>query len=259
MEIFENSSPARRAAWNGFAVIGFVTLIVAGIWLAIYSARYVPDTVNGIGAAAVSLSSAFVPKPETPATLLVVPEDASTTLPAVSATTTSLPSRTPVQTTPAAPRKPHWTPGTPVVVGGSTATTTPPAPHYYGLPDLAVALETVGYVPATATSSDAIVASTTIPAGTQIAVKFRVTNIGTNVSGPWTVAISASSNGTIINQTFSQNSLVPGQPSEYIARLGNITPGAGRSITITIDPNHQLTESNTANNVVTTSVTVLGS
>ena len=254
----EATMPARQAAVYGLASVGFVTLVIAGIWLAVYSSRYVPDAVGRIGAAAVSLSGMFTPKPS--ASLLVVPTSATTTLPVTNATTTSLPTRTtpPAAEVPSIPRtQPHWTPGTPVVIA-TASSSAPETPHYYGLPDLAIALEAVGYSTASATSTDALVATTTIPAGAQIALKFRVTNVGTNVSGPWTVNISISSGGTIINQTFSQSSLAPGEPSDYIARFGNITPGANRSIVITVDPNHQLAESSTANNVASTSVTVLG-
>jgi hypothetical protein len=52
-------NPARHAAINGLAIVGFIALLVAGIALAIYSARFLPKTASRIGAAAVSLSSVF--------------------------------------------------------------------------------------------------------------------------------------------------------------------------------------------------------
>ncbi|NNM83769.1 hypothetical protein HKL94_00935 [Candidatus Parcubacteria bacterium] len=245
-------SPERRTAVNGLAVIGFIALAAAGVWLAIYSTRFVPTAVNRIGSAAVYLSSIFTsPKG---ASLSVVPalSSASTTtspVNAAEATSTQVTSAT------AKPTQTNWTPGTPVAITNG-ATSTPLVAHYYGLPDLAVELETVGYMGADGN----IVATTTIPAGTQIAVKFRVTNIGTSPSGTWTMNIAIPSAGTFASQTFnSLESLVPSQPSEYIARFDNIPAGANQAIVITIDPNHQLTESNTANNVVSTNVTVLGS
>ncbi len=235
-------------AVNGLAVVGFIALAAAGVWLAIYSTRFVPTAVNRIGSAAVYLSSIFTsPKG---ASLSVVP-------PLSSLSATSTPTSTSTQTTSATqkPTQKNWTPGTPVAITNG-ATSTPIVPHYYGLPDLAVELEAVGYIG----TDGNIVATTTIPANTQIAVKFRVTNIGTNPSGTWSMNIAIPSAGTFASQTFnSLGSLVPSQPSEYIARFDNIPAGANQAIVITIDPNHQLTESSTANNVVSTNVTVLGS
>ncbi len=41
------------------AVIGFIALVCLGMYLAIYSARFVPGTVTRIGTAAVSFASLF--------------------------------------------------------------------------------------------------------------------------------------------------------------------------------------------------------
>src|SRR3989344_3436924 len=45
----------RQAAINGLAVVGFIALVGAGIWFAVYSTRFVPTVVNNLGAAAVYL------------------------------------------------------------------------------------------------------------------------------------------------------------------------------------------------------------
>lgn len=52
-------TPIRRMVANGAAVVGFVSLVIAGMWLAVYSTRFVPTVVNGAGAAAVYLGSIF--------------------------------------------------------------------------------------------------------------------------------------------------------------------------------------------------------
>lgn len=251
------SGPNRTAMLHALAVVGFIALIVASMWLAVYSTRYVPTVVNRVGAAAVYLGSVFTPTPEPTLSVIPAPTE-STTISFGETNSTSSTSTSSTVTTQTKPTQPNWTQGTPVAVtNGTTTPNTSSLPNYSGLSDLSVAIETVGYE--VVVGNNNIVATTTIPARTQIAVKFRVTNVGTNVSGPWTMNISIPSGGTSASQTFSQDSLVPTQPSEYIARFNNISPGTGYVINVTIDPNRRLTESNVTNNIATsTNITVLG-
>ena len=247
-----NNITTRPEVVNGLAVVGFITLIALGISLAVYSSRFVPNTVGGLGAAAVSLSQIFT---SAEPTLTVVPA-AQPLLPfsEMSSTTDMQSASAPADTTPNKPAtsttapQPNWTPNNPVVATNGTNSSPAPA-TYHGLPDLSVQIETVGYTVA----DGSIVSPTSIPAYKQGAVKFRVTNVGTNVSGQWTVSISVAGN------TYTQvvDSLVPTEPRGFIAYFINVQPGADRTVIITIDPNHQLAESSTANNTATTSVTVL--
>jgi len=252
MNNFRINTKPRQTAVTGLAAVGFVALVVAGMWLAVYSARFVPTVVNGTGSAAVYLGSLLIPnKPS----LSVVPTPtASTTISfgeassTVSSTSTNLQKKT---STPSS--KQNWTPGAPIVI--SNGTNNPSVSNYYGLPDLAVTIESVGYM-----SGDTIIATTTIPNSTQkIGVKFLVTNVGTNISGQWTMNISIPSGGNPVSQTFTQESLSPGQPSEYVVHFTNIYPGANHLITIAIDPDHKIKESATDNNTASSYVTILGS
>ena len=248
MDTEKIKASARQAGIYGLAVVGFITLVMLGASLAVYMTRFAPRMADRIGAAAVSLSEIFVPASPT---LSVVP----TTPPALFFGTPT-PETTLTPTPPPAPSmQPNWTAGTPsIVTNGTTAPSIPVTASYSGLPDLAVEIETVGY-----TAADGnIIATTTIPIHMQIAVKFKVTNIGTNVSGLWSMNISIPSDGMPKQQSFNIDSLVPTEPRGFIASFGNITPGYNRTIMITIDPNHQITESSIANNIATTSVTVLG-
>lgn len=254
-DMLTNASPSRQAVILSLAAVGFIVLLGSGMWLAVYSTRYVPAVVGSVGSAAVYLSSVFTPSDDTPA-LSVIPT-ASTTIPfgtEETAATATTDVATSTEVAAPAPKKQTWTPSAPVTVTGTTAPV-----RYSGLPDLAVAIEKVGYMATSSEStvSDGLIAASTIPAGTVIGVKFRVTNVGTNVSGPWTIRISIPSSGASADQVFTQDSLVPGQPSEYLARFDHIASGAGKAIVITIDPDHALTESKTSNNVATSTVTVL--
>lgn len=244
------------------AVVGFIALTGGSLWLAAYSTKFVPDIVGRIGSAAVYLGSVFVPSPEP--SLSVVPATiASTTIPFEEEATTTPASSTPNTSSisPVATQQ-NWVSGKPVAVtNGIVSSSTPPAPRYFGLPDLQVKINTVGYSVSTSSLPvDEINATTTIPSHTRIAVKFTVTNIGTNITGPWAMNISIPSSGGTVSQTFLQDSLIPTQPSVYVANLVDVSPGSGRIITVTVDPNHLLTESSITNNIATsTNITVLGS
>ncbi|MFA5744676.1 MAG: hypothetical protein WC887_00430 [Candidatus Paceibacterota bacterium] len=245
MTSFENNT-SRQSAINGLAIVGFIVLVAGGLWLAVYSTRFVPAVVNGTGAAAVYLVSFFTPE----SNLSVVPTPLSTTLffgeasSTISMTATSTPEKIAASSTPI-----QWVPKAPVTISNNPA---PAVPNYYGSPDLSVIIEGIGYM-----NGDILISTTTIPARAQIGVKFRVTNIGTNVSGPWAMNIAIPTGGASASQTFTQESLVPSQPSEYIVRFDNVASGADRQIVITLDPNHQLKELRTDNNSISAKVTIL--
>jgi hypothetical protein len=239
----QTNGQVRRAAITGLAVVGFIALVAAGMWLAVYSTRFVPTVVNRTGSAVVYLGSVLIPSPKAGISVVsttTAPTTISFGVTEASSSSTSSPHASATSTNTI---HPHWTSGVPVALTNTA--------NYYGLPDLAVTIENIGY-----DSNGALVSTTTIPTNTPIAVKFRVTNVGTNVSGSWTMNISLLSGSHSINQTFTQASLAPGQPSEYIVHFANTTPGAN-TISIVIDPNHQLTESDTNNNSISATVTML--
>src|SRR3989344_4139658 len=159
MNISAIDTPERKAAMYGLAVVGFVALIGAGIWLAFYSTRFVPDVANRIGSAAVFLGSIFTPAP----TLTVVPTPvASTTISFGQSTSTSVASSTqPKATSTTAGAKTSDT----FVLGGSTTSSS-----LSGLPDLVVSIDAVGYL--TSTSTDSFVAGSVVSAGNRPAVRF---------------------------------------------------------------------------------------
>jgi hypothetical protein len=250
MTFFESNTSSRQSAINGLAVVGFIALVVAGLSLAVYSTRFVPTAVNRVGAAAVYLGSLFVPTTLAPS-FSVVPTPPTLFFSEASSTASAPATSTPKKSV--APIA--WTPGTPVTVSNGTTSSSASASatlYYYGQPDLTVIIESIGYM-----VGDTVVATTTIPAHAQIGVKFRVTNIGTNVTGLWAMNIAIPSVGSSASQTFFQDSLVPSQPSEYVVRFDNVASGADRSIIITLDSNHQLKEPNIDNNSISAKVTIL--
>ena len=186
MDTNTSNTSTRQTAIYGLAVVGCITLVALGIWLAVYSVRYIPNltsTIDRLGAAAVSLAEVFTPSSEPD---LSVVSTASTTIPFGTGTSTGLTTST--TNKPAVSTAPNWTPGTPTAVtnNGTTSPSIPATPQYSGLPNLAVEVATVGYKAA----DGSIIATTPIPANTQIAVKFKVTTIGTNVSALWKMHIA---------------------------------------------------------------------
>lgn len=243
-----NTISSRQAIINGLAVAGFIALMVAGMWLAVYSTRFVPEVAGRIGSAAVYLSSVFTPEPS----LSVVPQ--ATTTPSTSATSTAtttkpleiitIPSSNPVK--PVAGNK----------IDGvqQIGTTTPGTP--YGYPDLTVKIVATGYLATTSASS--FIASSTVPAGARPAVNFIIKNSGTNITGPWSFSASIPTQSSYIFQSQPQQTLAPGDSIEYTLGFDQATTGTNKAISITANPGNTLTESDTANNTASTSITILG-
>lgn len=249
-----NRNPARRAAINSLAVVGFIALIIIGIGLAIYSARYVPAAVSRIGSAAVSLSSVFRPAQSDPA--LQVVSLASTTLPIENDAATSTASTTvtfPTATTTAPTKTPATaTTGTTGTTRVVTTTTTRPAP--YGLSDLSVVVTAVGYLDNGTTES--FVPSTSIPYGKTGAVKFTVRNIGTNITGSWLFRADVPTSPSFTFTSPVQPSMLPGDEIDYTLGFDRGLQGNNRVITITVDSTNVVPEQNENNNTASGSVTV---
>jgi hypothetical protein len=235
-------TPVREAAKSGLAVVGFIALIIFGVALGIYSARFVPTVVNGIGAAAVYLGQVFTPDTDDEDPGISVVPTASSTIHFGDATTT------PVTPEPQKPVTPKPTPSTPKPTYPAKPIVEPGyAPvNYYGLPDLALFDVEEGYVtvnPETHSSfMTTFVESNTVPSGDYPAIKFTVKNIGTNVSETWRVEMS------VPGKTQSSGELeamAPGQQATYVMAVNDARNGSDQEITITIVTDN---ESSTKNN-----------
>lgn len=256
----DQSTPQNRdRAVKGLAVVGFVALIVMGVWVAVYTTRYIPNIINGIAGAAVYLGSVFVPAPASPG-LTVVPT-ASTTLSFGGGATS----------TATAPKKKTTTGN---LYGGtqvSIPTQTSVAP--YGLPDLSAFIDATGYM---ASGSYTFVSTSTIPYGSRPEIRFTIKNVGTNISGPWrfsfTIAPASTetyraSNLTCTRTTTSvgdgvtctsevQQSLNPGDYIDYTLDLEQFRLGINQTYTIVANSDNTVPESSSANNTATATVTL---
>jgi hypothetical protein len=233
-------NPRRLAAMQGLAVVGFITLIVLGIMLAIYSARFVPAAISRVGSAAVYLSQVFVPDHAN--NLTVVPQipfsatsTASTTVLANASTTVTSPL---LGNTPA-----------PVVT-----TSGPSHPSYYGQADLSVHITEVGYLQNTGDISS-FVPTKTIPSNKDGAVKFTIANNGTNVSGDFKIQVSIRTDSGTKTDTGDVVNVLPGSPTSSYA-VFNANRSGTSYITLSVDTNNQISESSETNNSDGTAVTV---
>lgn len=256
MNTFRTETPASKTAMNGLAVVGFLALVAAGMWLAVYSTRFVPTVVNRIGSAAVYLGSVFTPAPEPTLSVISTPV-ASTTISfgTASSVSTSSPqataTSTPVVATPL--KKVATTAGTKTSgtyqIGGTTTAVTP-----YGLPDLAVTISAIGYF-ATA-SDDSFVTSQTVPAGSRPAVKFTIKNIGTNWTGTWRFNASIPTQTIYVYRSDPQQSLAPGDSIDYVLGFDRANIGSNQNISITANSDNMVADSNPNNNSISAAVTI---
>ncbi|HEC94155.1 MAG TPA: hypothetical protein ENI56_02165 [Candidatus Kaiserbacteria bacterium] len=258
---------------KSLAIVGFSALVIAGIALAIYMARFAPFVIGTFESGTAYMSAILTPQPSQ-SNLTVVPQ---TTLPfgkktggntgevigQLATSTKQKTSHTTGKKTASKKisqvhRNAQWhTTGKKTTYqiyphGKQGATT---VPKYYGLPDLATTITAVGYL--TSSSTNSFVVSNTIPAHAQVAVKFRITNQGTNVTGPWNLEIHIPTELNSIYQSKTIKSLVPGQPEDFMVHFTNAIAGTNEKIIVVADPKNQVKESNEKNNSASVGITIL--
>ncbi len=241
MDSFKNQFESRQPALAGLAIAGFIALVAFGIWLAVYSTRFVPPIVSRVSSAAVYLGQVFTPHR---ASLSVVPTATSTVIyfgDATSSATTTTPLIKPAP-------KPAATIGTEVT---SKYPVTPT-----GLPDLLVTIKRIGYLATSSASS--FVASSTVPAGYRPAVKFSIENIGGSETGAWRFNASIPTATAFIYKSEPQQSLASGDSIDYTLGFDQALRGAGKAVTIIANFDHAFAESTLSNNTATATVTILG-
>lgn len=254
MNTFGNSSPTQKAATTGLAVVGFAALVALGMWLAVYSTRFVPTVVNNAGAAAVYLGSLFK---KAPAPSLSVVPTASTTIPFGEASSTISTSATSTAKKPATKPKPAATTAGNRTSGVYPISGTPAPATLSGLPDFIVIIKDVGYL--ATSSADSFVATSTVPAGNRPAVSFTIKNVGTNTTGSWRFSASIPTQTAYIFESQPQQSLNPGDSIDYVLGFDQANKGSGQTISITANFDHAVAESNPDNNSASAKVTILGS
>jgi hypothetical protein len=116
--------------------------------------------------------------------------------------------------------------------------------NYYGSPDLAVTLIATGIIDPV---SKQFVQTNFASANDEIAVRFQVRNIGTNISGSWTLRLNMPSRTTPVYDS-NQPSIRPGDRIEYTASFNSPMNQGLNTGNIIIDPFNTLSESSYNNN-----------
>lgn len=244
------TTDTRRAAVNGLAIVGFIVLVILGMALAVYAARFVPATISRIGSAAVYLSGQIFSLEGDSALEVVTPDE---TVPfgendGAVATSTPLtpvfPGEQPPATTPVA--------GTPTTI--TVPVQVPASTNYSGLPDLAIENVQTGYLRTDDVSS--FRASNEVPDGEKGAVKFTVINRGTNVADDFDFDFRINTSPSISKNYKVSRNLRPQERIEYTLWFDRVSARDNRTITIDIDPDNDVAESNERNNEDTVSIDI---
>ncbi|MEA2701899.1 MAG: hypothetical protein QOE22_608 [Candidatus Parcubacteria bacterium] len=240
-----DKTPRRQAALSALAIVGFIVLILIGIGLAIYAARFVPVALNRLGTGAVSFSSVFTPAEEAPEpeAVVVVTETSVPFEPVATSTETSVVTVTPTYTA-----APAATTRTVTYTQPSTVTvpvTVPPqAP--YGRADLTVEITAVGYCTSDRVSS--FRRGNEVPDGENGGIQFQVRNAGTNTSGQWDFEYDLPTSPALSRTVSNQRSLGAGDRVDYTLCFTEPRSGNNRTARITVDSGRDVGESNENNN-----------
>lgn len=247
-----------KAVMNALATVGFIALIGASMWLAVYSStRYIPSFVTRVGSAAVYLGSVFIPSPKPG--LSVVPTSVATTTIYFGEASSTILNETSAHSKPIVPKQIRPTAGTKTNNAyqiGSTTVAMSSAQN--GLPDFIVRINAIGYL--ATSSAESFIASSTVPSGNRPAVRFTIKNIGKGATGQWRFSASIPTQSAYIYQSQLQQSLnSSGDSIDYTLGFDQASSGAGKTISITANFDNSIAESNTNNNTASTTITILSS
>lgn len=239
-----NARP-KGAALNSLAIVGFVALIIIGILATIYAASFIPKMLRGSnsnGSAAAYLSGLSDQSANT-ATVTATP-----TTPTPTGTVTAAPLTTPTETTPA----PAANPITKTIYKYVTVPSSSSVASYSGLADLTIAIIDRGYL-----QGGSFISANSVPSGYQGAVKYRISNIGTNTSGSYRVDIRVETNNGTDNDSVTGGSLPPSRSVEGTGSF-DATSGGTATIRLTVDASNVVSESNENNNTEVTTMVLNG-
>lgn len=124
----------------------------------------------------------------------------------------------------------------------------------YGLPDLTVTVDAVGYL-MTGNDTSSFTVGSPVPTGKLPAVMVTVANIGTNWTGTWSMSASFPATS---NKFGSLDSIAPyGGSNSYILSTDRANTGTNQPVSVTVDSDNTITEQNENNNTITAFFTIL--
>jgi len=244
----------KRAATNGLAVVGFITLVFLAVVLAGSVARFIPGivngAVNGLSAAVITVTSVFVPAETT------VVVDTGTTTPDTTFPIVLTPEEEdPKPETPVTPVNP--TPGgedTEIITQNPGGVINDPN----GLPDLVPVVLATGKLVG-GYAADNFVATSDLIKTDRIAIKFAVENNGTKESGTnWRFNVIMPTETTYIFEGKAEHvqNLLPGEKIEYVIGFDQSKVGTDLQIAVAVDQNKGVAEIKEDNNGAFVKITV---
>ena len=172
---------------------------------------------------------------------------ATSTPPVVSPTPIITPTQQPVVTTPSP------TPVTPApVTPAPTPKPTPGVSNPNGIADLSVRVIAVGYIDP---GTGAFVESQSAAPNSRVAVKFNVMNAGTKSTGAWSFTATLPSAAHPVFYSPIERSLTPQSGSIFTLSFDYPQYQGINTISIQLDPNHSVSQSNRSNDYATASIT----
>lgn len=244
----------KRAATNGLAVVGFITLVFLAVVLAGNVARFIPSVVNGavsgLSAAVITVTSVFVPADNT-----IVVNTGTTTDETTFPIVLTPDEEEPATETPTTPVNP--TPGgedTEIITQNPGGVINDPN----GLPDLVPVVLATGKLVG-GFAADNFVATSDLKKNDRIAIKFAVENNGTKESGTnWRFNVVMPTETTYIFEGKAEHvqNLLPGEKIEYVIGFDRSKIGADLQIAVAVDQNQGVAELKEDNNGAFVKITV---
>jgi len=130
-----------------------------------------------------------------------------------------------------------------------------PQVTYYGKSDLEVSLISTGIIDP---ASKQYIATNYAGYNDEVAIRFQVKNIGTNVTGPWTIRINTPSRTTPYYDSAAQQSIRPGDKIIFTTSFDSPVAVGINTAYITADPLNMIDEVTKSNNEISVPINIQG-
>ena len=265
----ENMEKAKTLLKTSTKIVIIALIIVVLIFLSFFMVSFVPKILSSMANATVSITSAFFPADNKSNTTTATNNGTSSgvTLDAANGTSSSFltnffgPRKTdnnqPATFSIATSTKQQSSDNSPVNTGSNSNSSANNTNNNYqrasGIPDLAVQITSIG----TAGTNGVFITTNNFTRADTIIVKFKIENQGSGPSGAWSMKVNMpSSNVNDQVKTISSRSIPAGLAVSGQAVFNTPAVGVNQKVTISIDPNGAILESNENNNQASVAINV---
>lgn len=232
----------RKSAMHVLAVVGFIAVLIGGLWGSILVARATPGAFTSLAAAIVSVTSVFIPADDEGDT--TTPEEAAETEVEESADTGETQVSGSTERTAG-----NETTTIEVISTGGTPSSDP-----NGFVDLSARVIEIGLVDKATGEFTASSSPSRSAFNQRAAVRFLVENLGTRTSGQWTFNAVLPTFPSHIYSSPSQLALAPGDRTEYTLGFDSFEEDGEGTLIVNVDPTNSINEPNKDNNILRVTV-----